>query len=148
MYWWKLQEGSASLEADMASLLSSSRRAVPLLQRLSRQGIRSFASETPVAPSEGIQVADRVVRLACIDPDGQRHTVKGLSGRTLLSALVSSEIEQAGRHQLEELGSCNGNCEGEKIWSLRAFCAYPRCIDMSRRKTRRGTPLCKNAARY
>ena len=109
----------------MASLLSSSRRAVPsLLQRLSRQGVRSFASETPAAPVDDVQVADRVVRLACIDPDGQRHTVKGLAGRTLLSALISSEIEQAGKHQLEELGSCNGNCEGEKIRTLRPLCTF------------------------
>lgn len=57
------------------------------------------------------KVADSVINLTAVDPDGDRHAVKGLVGQTLLQTLIRNRLETTQRHQSQELGSCNGNCE-------------------------------------
>ncbi|GJP53116.1 hypothetical protein CLOM_g12246 [Closterium sp. NIES-68] len=92
-------------------------RLLPLLDSflpLPRRAASSVAPSPPVAPvsaSSAPSVADRAVHFTAIDADGQRHAVTGLAGRSLLSALIRAKVESAERHQLEELESCNGNCQ-------------------------------------
>ncbi|CAI5972809.1 unnamed protein product [Closterium sp. NIES-64] len=90
-------------------------RLVPLLDSalpVPRRAASSVATSPSVAPgSSAPTVADRAVRFTAIDADGHRHAVTGLAGRTLLSALIRSKVETVERHQLEELDSCNGNCQ-------------------------------------
>lgn len=69
----------------------------------------SAAAPTPAAASA--KVADRIVRLLAIDPDGGRREVVGLSGQTLLRALANAGIIEPASHRLEDIDACSAECE-------------------------------------
>ncbi|OAY81547.1 Adrenodoxin-like protein, mitochondrial [Ananas comosus] len=92
-------------------------RRLPL--HLSRSPVlsRSCASTaSPVAASSSVatrsaKVADRIVKLFAIDPDGNRREVVGLSGQTLLRALANAGLIEPASHRLEEIDACSAECE-------------------------------------
>jgi len=57
------------------------------------------------------KVADRLVRLFAIDPDGNRHSVVGLTGQTLLKALANAGLIDPESHRLEDIYACSAECE-------------------------------------
>lgn len=91
-------------------------RRLPL--HLSPSLARSFCAVSPaassVAPapaSASAKVADRIVRVLAIDPDGARCEVVGLSGQTLLRALANSGLIDPASHRLEDIDACSAECE-------------------------------------
>uniref|UniRef100_A0A0E0ETT4 2Fe-2S ferredoxin-type domain-containing protein n=1 Tax=Oryza meridionalis TaxID=40149 RepID=A0A0E0ETT4_9ORYZ len=69
----------------------------------------SAAAPAPAAASA--KVADRIVRLLAIDPDGARREVVGLSGHTVLRALANAGLIEPESHRLEEIDACSAECE-------------------------------------
>jgi len=57
------------------------------------------------------KVADRLVKLFAIDPDGHRHSVVGLTGQTLLRALANVGLIDPESHRLEDIYACSAECE-------------------------------------
>ncbi|KAJ8899377.1 hypothetical protein K2173_018351 [Erythroxylum novogranatense] len=98
--------------------------AISTLQRLSSQVhrlsslspftsslvFRSSASSA-TSRSSSAKVADRIVKLLAIDPDGKRREIIGLSGQTLLKALTNSGLIDPASHRLEEIDACSAECE-------------------------------------
>jgi ferredoxin-2, mitochondrial len=91
-------------------------RRLPL--HLSPSPARPFCALSPVsasavpAPGSGsAKVADRIVRLLAIDPDGGRREVVGLSGQTLLRALANAGLIEPASHRLEDIDACSAECE-------------------------------------
>ncbi|XP_074571373.1 uncharacterized protein LOC141827928 [Curcuma longa] len=66
-----------------------------------------------VAPSAtgSKKVSDRIVKLSAIDHDGNKHAIIGLSGHTLLRALINGGLIDPASHRLEEIDACSGVCE-------------------------------------
>ncbi|PPD87641.1 hypothetical protein GOBAR_DD15410 [Gossypium barbadense] len=58
-----------------------------------------------------IHLADRLVKLFAIDPEGQKREVVGLAGQTLLRALTNSGLIDPDSHRLEEIDACSAECE-------------------------------------
>ncbi|XWS36629.1 hypothetical protein CRYUN_Cryun20dG0101400 [Craigia yunnanensis] len=91
--------------------------AIPTLQKLTSQIHRlpSFSSNiltrSSATLSSSKKVADRIVKLFAIDPDGQKREVVGLSGHTLLRALTNSGLIDPASHRLEEIDACSAECE-------------------------------------
>ncbi|KAL0436679.1 UNVERIFIED_CONTAM: Ferredoxin-2, mitochondrial [Sesamum radiatum] len=86
----------------------------PSLSLSSRAVIaRSSASSSSAAAasSRSAKVADRIVKLFAIDPDGQKQEVVGLSGQTLLKALTNKGLIDPASHRLEEIDACSAECE-------------------------------------
>jgi len=97
-----------SLHGAARALLRAARSS----SALSSPSGRAFAASSQTRFSSGLpKVRDQVVELTAIDRNGERHKIKGLIGQSLLTALIRCELEQRSRHVLEEIGSCNGNCE-------------------------------------
>ncbi|KAK8694178.1 hypothetical protein V6N13_071734 [Hibiscus sabdariffa] len=71
---------------------------------------RSSATLTSPAPSSK-KVSDRIVKLFAIDPEGQKREVVGLSGQTLLRALINCGMIDPASHRLEEIDACSAECE-------------------------------------
>ncbi|KAF0914081.1 hypothetical protein E2562_026491 [Oryza meyeriana var. granulata] len=69
----------------------------------------SAAAPAPAAASA--KVADRIVRLLAIDPEGARREVVGLSGQTVLRALANAGLVEPESHRLEEIDACSAECE-------------------------------------
>ncbi|XWS31187.1 hypothetical protein CRYUN_Cryun23aG0055900 [Craigia yunnanensis] len=61
--------------------------------------------------SSSKKVADRIVKLFAIDPEGQKREVMGLAGQTLLRALTNSGMIDPASHRLEEIDACSAECE-------------------------------------
>lgn len=57
------------------------------------------------------KVADRLVKLIAIDPNGHRHSVVGLTGHTLLKALANAGLIDPESHRLEDIYACSAECE-------------------------------------
>ncbi|XP_062200103.1 uncharacterized protein LOC133902506 [Phragmites australis] len=73
---------------------------------------RPFCAVSPAAASAAsAKVADRIVRLLAIDPDGGRREVVGLTGQTVLRALANAGIIEPASHRLEEIDACSAECE-------------------------------------
>jgi ferredoxin-2, mitochondrial len=91
-------------------------RRLPL--HLSPSLARSFCTVSPASasavPSPGprsAKVADRIVRLLAVDPDGERREIVGLSGQTLLRALANVGLIEPASHRLEDIDACTAECE-------------------------------------
>ncbi|KAJ6674452.1 2FE-2S FERREDOXIN-LIKE SUPERFAMILY PROTEIN [Salix viminalis] len=88
--------------------------AISTLNRLSSQFNR-LPSLSPFTKSlltrSSAKVADRIVKLSAIDPDGQKREIVGLSGQTLLKALTNSGLIDPASHRLEEIEACSAECE-------------------------------------
>ncbi|KAJ6680717.1 2FE-2S FERREDOXIN-LIKE SUPERFAMILY PROTEIN [Salix purpurea] len=88
--------------------------AISTLNRLSSQFNR-LPSLSPFTKSlltrSSAKVADRIVKLAAIDPDGQKREIVGLSGQTLLKALTNNGLIDPASHRLEEIEACSAECE-------------------------------------
>ncbi|OMP07929.1 hypothetical protein COLO4_06931 [Corchorus olitorius] len=97
--------------------------AISTLQKLSSQIHRlpslsahiltrsSATSASPSASTSSKKVADRIVKLFAIDPEGQKREVVGLTGQTLLRALINSGLIDPASHRLEEIDACSAECE-------------------------------------
>ncbi|KAK7265134.1 hypothetical protein RJT34_32750 [Clitoria ternatea] len=94
--------------------------AVANLQRLSSQVHRlqslsyfskSILSRSSSSSSSSKKVADRIVRLSAVDFEGKKHEVLGLSGQTLLKALINTGLIDPDSHRLEEIDACSAHCE-------------------------------------
>ncbi|TMW89469.1 hypothetical protein EJD97_017132 [Solanum chilense] len=70
---------------------------------------RSSASSS--SPSASAKVADRIVKLSAVDPDGNKRDVIGLSGQTLLKALTNQGLIDPDSHRLEDIDACSAECE-------------------------------------
>ncbi|MCD7449291.1 hypothetical protein HAX54_051031 [Datura stramonium] len=70
---------------------------------------RSSASSS--SPSASAKVADRIVKLSAIDPDGHKREVIGLSGQTLPKALTNHGLIDPDSHRLEDIDACSAECE-------------------------------------
>ncbi|KAH0657568.1 hypothetical protein MTR67_025383 [Solanum verrucosum] len=70
---------------------------------------RSSASSS--SPSASAKVADRIVKLSAVDPDGNKREVIGLSGQTLLKALTNQGLIDPDSHRLEDIDACSAECE-------------------------------------
>eukprot|EP00898_Chlorokybus_atmophyticus_P006054 jgi/Chlat1/644/Chrsp103S00969 len=87
-----------------------------LLQRLSqaaapcRQGSSAPAvlSHEPGTPAP--RVSEKTIDITVFDRSGHRHQIKGLVGRSLLDALVTSELHQEYHSRGLVEGQCFGNC--------------------------------------
>uniref|UniRef100_U5FQU2 2Fe-2S ferredoxin-type domain-containing protein n=1 Tax=Populus trichocarpa TaxID=3694 RepID=U5FQU2_POPTR len=88
--------------------------AISTLNRLSSQFNR-LPSLSPFTKSlltrSSAKVADRIVKLSAIDPDGQKREIVGLSGQTLLKALANNGLIDPASHRLEEIEACSAECE-------------------------------------
>lgn len=72
----------------------------------------SFLSQSPLSrPSSSKKVSDRIVHLSAIDFEGKKHDVIGLSGQTLLKALINKGLIDPDSHRLEEIDACSAHCE-------------------------------------
>ncbi|KAK4717629.1 hypothetical protein R3W88_015967 [Solanum pinnatisectum] len=70
---------------------------------------RSSASSS--SPSASAKVADRIVKLSAVDPDGNKRDVIGLTGQTLLKALTNQGLIDPDSHRLEDIDACSAECE-------------------------------------
>ncbi|KAK9197325.1 hypothetical protein WN943_005461 [Citrus x changshan-huyou] len=59
------------------------------------------------------RIADRIVHLFAIDPDGQKRPIIGLAVQTLLKALTNSGLIDPASHRLEEVDACSVNTAQE-----------------------------------
>lgn len=76
------------------------------------QFVISRSSATAASPaSSSRKVSDRIVKLFAIDPEGKKREVIGLSGHTLLKALIDAELIDPASHRLEEIDACSAECE-------------------------------------
>lgn len=93
----------------LASQISKS----PSLSLSSRAVIvrTSASSTTSAARSSSAKVSDRVIKLSAIDPDGHKQDVIGLTGQTLLKALINKGLIDPASHRLEEIEACSAECE-------------------------------------
>ncbi|GFQ05978.1 adrenodoxin-like protein mitochondrial [Phtheirospermum japonicum] len=78
---------------------------------LSSRAIIARCSAPVASFSSSAKVADRIVKLSAIDPDGHRQEVIGLSGQTLLKALANKGLIDPASHRLEEIDACSAECE-------------------------------------
>ncbi|XP_021274473.1 ferredoxin-2, mitochondrial [Herrania umbratica] len=69
------------------------------------------SSATLSSSSSSKKVADRIVKLFAIDPEGQKREVVGLAGQTLLRALTNGGLIDPASHRLEEIDACSAECE-------------------------------------
>ncbi|GAB4830360.1 hypothetical protein Ancab_019999 [Ancistrocladus abbreviatus] len=74
---------------------------------------RSSASLSgSISPSStSAKVADRIVKISAVDPDGLRREILCLSGQTLLKALTNHGLIDPASHRLEEIEACSAECE-------------------------------------
>ncbi|KAG1328296.1 adrenodoxin-like protein, mitochondrial [Cocos nucifera] len=84
-------------------------RRIPLhLSFLSKSVAQPCSSAAPAASAK---VADRIVKLFAIDLDGKKREVVGLSGQTLVRALMNAGLIDPASHRLEEIDACSAECE-------------------------------------
>jgi len=95
--------------------LSPSTMALASLRKLTtttRQTTLSYLSQSPICRTTSTQkVSDRIIRLSAIDFQGQKHNVIGLSGQTLLKALINTGLIDPDSHRLEDIDACSAHCE-------------------------------------
>ncbi|XAR58788.1 hypothetical protein NMG60_11014325 [Bertholletia excelsa] len=71
----------------------------------------SSSSSPATSSSSSKKVADRIVKLFAIDPDGKKREIVGLSGQTLLKCLANNGLIDPASHRLEEIDACSAECE-------------------------------------
>lgn len=76
---------------------------------ISRSSVTAAAATTTSSSTK--KVADRIVKLFAIDPDGQKREIVGLSGHTLLKALTNNGLIDPASHRLEDIDACSAECE-------------------------------------
>ncbi|WOL09971.1 hypothetical protein Cni_G18725 [Canna indica] len=54
---------------------------------------------------------DRIVNIYAIDPQGRKHEIIGLTGQTLLRALINSGLINPASHCLEKIDTCSAKFE-------------------------------------
>ncbi|XP_019178409.1 PREDICTED: ferredoxin-2, mitochondrial-like [Ipomoea nil] len=91
--------------------LSSQISRNPLLSHSFRATVTRSSATVSSSPTPSAKVADRIVKLFAIDPDGLKRDVVGLSGHTLLKALTNHGLIDPASHRLEEIDSCSAECE-------------------------------------
>ncbi|KAK4419729.1 hypothetical protein Salat_2385800 [Sesamum alatum] len=72
---------------------------------------RAIITRSSASSSSSAKVADRIVKLFAIDPDGHKRQVVGLSGQTLLRALSNQGLIDPASHRLEDIDACSAECE-------------------------------------
>nr|XP_016492652.1 PREDICTED: putidaredoxin-like [Nicotiana tabacum] len=72
---------------------------------------RSSATSSSPSRSASAKVADRIVKLSAVDPDGHKREIIGLSGQTLLKALTNHGLIDPDSHRLEDIDACSAECE-------------------------------------
>ncbi|KAJ4957098.1 hypothetical protein NE237_013881 [Protea cynaroides] len=74
---------------------------------------RSSATSAPISssPTSSKKVADRIVKLFVIAPDGDKRQIVGLAGHTLLKALTNNGLIDPASHRLEDIDACSAECE-------------------------------------
>ncbi|CAM8935140.1 unnamed protein product [Rhodiola kirilowii] len=72
---------------------------------------RTRSTATLAAPSHSKKVADRIVKLFAIDPEGQKREIVGLAGQTLLKTLANNGLIDPASHRLEDIDACSAECE-------------------------------------
>ncbi|MCD7473532.1 hypothetical protein HAX54_015440 [Datura stramonium] len=73
---------------------------------------RSSASTSSCSSRSGsAKVADRIVKLFAVDPEGHKREIIGLSGQTLLKALTNHGLIDPDSHRLEDIDACSSECE-------------------------------------
>ncbi|EXB61178.1 hypothetical protein L484_007445 [Morus notabilis] len=97
------------LAAQIHHLPSLSFHSKSLISRSSASASASAAASTPSSSSK--KVADRIVKLFAIDPDGVKREVVGLTGHTLLKTLANAGLIDPASHRLEEIDACSAECE-------------------------------------
>ncbi|WRX09361.1 hypothetical protein QQP08_001848 [Theobroma cacao] len=91
--------------------------AISTLQKLTSQIHRlpslssHILTRSSATLSSSKKVADRIVKLFAIDPEGQKREVVGLAGQTLLRALTNGGLIDPASHRLEEIDACSAECE-------------------------------------
>ncbi|XP_008790607.1 ferredoxin-2, mitochondrial-like [Phoenix dactylifera] len=86
-------------------------RSPPSISLLSTSIARPCSSIARAAPSASAKVADRIVKVFAIDLNGKKREVVGLSGQTLLRALMNAGLIDPDSHRLEEIDACSAECE-------------------------------------
>ncbi|KAG8371667.1 hypothetical protein BUALT_Bualt13G0112100 [Buddleja alternifolia] len=71
----------------------------------------SATTTTTAAAASSAKVSDRIVKLFAIDPDGNKQAILGLTGQTLLKALINKGLIDPASHRLEEIEACSSECE-------------------------------------
>ncbi|KAL9227500.1 hypothetical protein vseg_003183 [Gypsophila vaccaria] len=66
---------------------------------------------TPTPTTGSKKVSDRIVNLSAIDLDGNKISVIGLTGQTLLKALTNHNLIDPASHRLEDIEACSAECE-------------------------------------
>ena len=90
---------------------------IPTLQKLTSQIHRlpslssNILTRSSTTLSSSKKVADRIVKLFAVDPEGQKREVVGLAGHTLLRSLTNSGLIDPASHRLEEIDACSAECE-------------------------------------
>lgn len=82
----------------------------PYLSSSFRSSITRYSASSS-SPSASAKVADRIVKLSAIDPEGHKREVIGLSGQTLLKALTNQGLIDPDSHRLEDIDACSAECE-------------------------------------
>ncbi|GLJ45484.1 hypothetical protein SUGI_0957870 [Cryptomeria japonica] len=79
----------------------------------SKSGATIFSRHSATQSSGGgsKKVSDRIVHISAIDPDGERYSIVGLTGHTLLKALTNSGLIEPASHRLENIDACSAECE-------------------------------------
>ncbi|XP_075090113.1 uncharacterized protein LOC142171512 [Nicotiana tabacum] len=74
---------------------------------------RASITRSSASPSRSAsaKVADRIVKLSAVDPDGHKREIIGLSGQTLLKALTNHGLIDPDSHRLEDIDACSAECE-------------------------------------
>ncbi|XP_019450057.1 PREDICTED: uncharacterized protein LOC109352504 isoform X2 [Lupinus angustifolius] len=83
---------------------------IPRLSFFSKSLI-SRTTATTTTTTGSAKVSDRIVRLSAIDYNGNIHNVIGLSGQTLLKALINTGLIDPDSHRLEDIDACSAHCE-------------------------------------
>ncbi|XP_057437182.1 uncharacterized protein LOC130729435 [Lotus japonicus] len=96
--------------ANLHRLTSQSHHRLSFLSKslISRATSTSSSSSTTTASKK---VSDRIVRFSAIDFEGKKHDVIGLSGHTVLKALINKGLVDPDSHRLEEIDACSAHCE-------------------------------------
>lgn len=78
---------------------------------VSSRAVIARTSATSTARTTSAKVSDRIIKLNAIDSDGDKHEVIGLTGNTLLKALINKGLIDPASHRLEEIDACSAKCE-------------------------------------
>ncbi|KAE9617950.1 hypothetical protein Lal_00037848 [Lupinus albus] len=84
---------------------------IPRLSFFSKSLFSRTTATTTTTTTGSAKVSDRIVRLSAIDYNGNKHDVIGLSGQTLLKALINTGLVDPDSHRIEDIDACSAHCE-------------------------------------